>query len=165
VKHFVARRCITPVRGTLLSAYTRSARPFVGPFLLPHLCCVIIKQLQSGADWPLNKNSSKGPQHSFDKIGEPSKTPGDFLKPSNEKSKVLLLLAPPSLAGLHHVAACSPGAQQWHNVTCFVDRLCGLVVKSSCLQTQRCRVRFQELQDFLRSSGSGTGSARSHEDK
>jgi hypothetical protein len=39
------------------------------------------------------------------------------------------------------------------------DRLCGLVI-----QIQRSRVRFQALPDFLRSSGSGTGSTQPHED-
>jgi hypothetical protein len=38
------------------------------------------------------------------------------------------------------------------------DRLCCLVVRVSWLQIQRSRVRFPELPDFLRSSGSGTGS-------
>jgi hypothetical protein len=45
-----------------------------------------------------------------------------------------------------------------------VDRLCGLVVKSSWLHNQRSRVRFPELLDFLRSSGSRTWSTQPRED-
>jgi hypothetical protein len=42
--------------------------------------------------------------------------------------------------------------------------VCGLVVKSSWLHIQRAaRVRFPALPDFLRSSGSGTGSTQSRE--
>jgi hypothetical protein len=36
--------------------------------------------------------------------------------------------------------------------------------QSSWLQIQRSRVRFPALPDFLRSSGSGTGSTQTHED-
>jgi hypothetical protein len=45
-------------------------------------------------------------------------------------------------------------------------RLCGLVVRDPGyrLQIQRSRVRFQALPDFLRSSGSGTGSTQPRED-
>jgi hypothetical protein len=48
------------------------------------------------------------------------------------------------------------------NIVAFItiDRLSGLVVKSSWLLTQRSRIRFPELTDFLRSSGSGTGSTQ-----
>jgi hypothetical protein len=42
-------------------------------------------------------------------------------------------------------------------------RLCGLVVKSSWLQIERPRVRFPALPDFLRSSGSRSGSTYSRE--
>jgi hypothetical protein len=42
----------------------------------------------------------------------------------------------------------------------LLDRLCFLVVKSSWLLTQRSRVRFPALRDFLSSSGSGTGSTQ-----
>jgi hypothetical protein len=41
------------------------------------------------------------------------------------------------------------------------DRLCG---QRSWLQTQRTRVWFPALPDFLRSSGSGTGSTQPRED-
>jgi hypothetical protein len=44
------------------------------------------------------------------------------------------------------------------------DCLFGLVVESSWLQIHRYRVRFPALPDFLRSSGSGTGSTQSRED-
>jgi hypothetical protein len=44
------------------------------------------------------------------------------------------------------------------------DRRSGLVVKNSWLQIQRSRVRFSGLPDFLRSSGSGTGSTQPRED-
>jgi hypothetical protein len=43
------------------------------------------------------------------------------------------------------------------------NRLCGLV-ESSWLQIQRSRVRYPELPNFLRSSGSGTGSTQPRED-
>jgi hypothetical protein len=43
---------------------------------------------------------------------------------------------------------------------CGLNRLCGLVVKSSWLPTQRSRVRFPALPDFLSSSGSRTGSTQ-----
>jgi hypothetical protein len=41
--------------------------------------------------------------------------------------------------------------------------LCGLVVRSSWLQIQSSRVRFPALQEFLRSSGSGTVSTQPRE--
>jgi hypothetical protein len=43
------------------------------------------------------------------------------------------------------------------------DRLCGLVVRVS-VQIQRSWVRFPALPDFLRGSGSGTGSTQPRED-
>jgi hypothetical protein len=51
-------------------------------------------------------------------------------------------------------------ATGWSGHTCSNDRLC----QSSWLQTQKSRVRFQELRGFLRSSGSGTGSTQYRED-
>jgi hypothetical protein len=44
------------------------------------------------------------------------------------------------------------------------DRLCSLVVRVSGYIIQRSRVRFAALPDFLRSSGSGTGSTQPRED-
>jgi hypothetical protein len=44
------------------------------------------------------------------------------------------------------------------------DRLCSLVVRIWLL-TQKSRVRFPALSDFLRSSGSGTGPSSPCEDK
>jgi hypothetical protein len=45
---------------------------------------------------------------------------------------------------------------------CYPDRLCGLV---EFLATDpEVRVRFSELPDFLRSSGSGTGSTQPREE-
>jgi hypothetical protein len=44
-----------------------------------------------------------------------------------------------------------------------VDRLCGLVVKSSSLQIHKSWARFPALPDFLKSSGSETGSTQPRE--
>jgi hypothetical protein len=49
------------------------------------------------------------------------------------------------------------GKNYWH-----LDRLCGLVVKFLPTDPE-ARVRFQALPDFLRSSGSGTGSTQLRE--
>jgi hypothetical protein len=45
-----------------------------------------------------------------------------------------------------------------------LDRLCGLVVRVSWLKIQMFRVGFPAVPDFLRSSGSGTGSTQPRED-
>jgi hypothetical protein len=41
----------------------------------------------------------------------------------------------------------------------FVDRLCGLTVRA-CLLTERSRVRFPAIPDFLSNIGSRTGSTQ-----
>jgi hypothetical protein len=44
-----------------------------------------------------------------------------------------------------------------------IERLCGLVVRVPGYRNQRTRVRLPALPDFLRSSGSGTGSTQPRE--
>jgi hypothetical protein len=46
----------------------------------------------------------------------------------------------------------------------LLDRLCGLVVRVPGYRFSRSRVPFPSLPDFLRSSGSGTGSTQPRED-
>jgi hypothetical protein len=52
----------------------------------------------------------------------------------------------------------------YKNVSYYYDRLCGLVVKSFWLQTQKFRVGFSALH-VLSISGSGTGQTQLREDK
>jgi hypothetical protein len=46
----------------------------------------------------------------------------------------------------------------------LLDRLCGLALKRSCLQSQRSRVPFPALPEFQSSSESGAGPTRPRED-
>jgi hypothetical protein len=46
-----------------------------------------------------------------------------------------------------------------------LELLCGLVIRFPALHTQRSRVQFPALPDFLSSSGSATGSTQPREDK